>query len=68
MFRRDQILFVEKDSESYRSDPVLAGGLWLRRCAQRPNYLINYFKGKYGALPYIDFAGLLEQPAEEAKP
>ena len=24
------------------------------------NYLINYFKGNYGALPFIDFSRLLK--------
>lgn len=68
MFRRDQILFVEKDRESYRSVLYSLADFGSAGVRNDQNYLINYFKGKYGALPYIDFAGLLEQPAEEAKP
>ena len=29
------------------------------------NYLINYFKGNYGALPFIDFSKLLNQNSSE---
>lgn len=68
MFRRDQILFVEKDRESYRSVLYSLADFGSVGVRNDQNYLINYFKGKYGALPYIDFAGLLEQPVEEAKP
>lgn len=68
MFRRDQILFVEKDRESYRSVLYSLADFGSADVRNDQNYLINYFKGKYGALPYIDFAGLLKQPSGEEKP
>lgn len=68
MFRRDQILFVEKDRDSYRSVLYSLADFGSADVRNDQNYLINYFKGKYGALPYIDFAGLLKQPSGEEKP
>ena len=68
IFRRDQILFVEKDHESYRSVLYSLADFGSADVRNDQNYLINYFKGKYGALPYIDFAGLLKQPSGEEKP
>lgn len=68
MFRRDQILFVEKDRESYRSVLYSLADFGSADVRNDQNYLINYFKGNYGALPYIDFAGLLKQPSGEEKP
>lgn len=68
IFRRDQILFVEKDRESYRSVLYSLADFGSADVRNDQNYLINYFKGKYGALPYIDFAGLLKQPSGEEKP
>lgn len=68
IFRRDQILFVEKDRESYRSVLYSLADFGSADVRNDQNYLINYFKGNYGALPYIDFAGLLKQPSGEEKP
>ena len=68
MFRRDQILFVEKDRDSYRSVLYSLADFGSADVRNDQNYLINYFKGNYGALPYIDFAGLLKQPSGEEKP
>lgn len=68
IFRRDQILFVEKDRDSYRSVLYSLADFGSADVRNDQNYLINYFKGKYGALPYIDFAGLLKQPSGEEKP
>lgn len=68
MFRRDQILFVEKDRESYRSVLYSLADFGSADVRNDQNYLINYFKGNYGALPYIDFTGLLKQPSGEEKP
>ena len=68
IFRRDQILFVEKDRESYRSVLYSLADFGSADVRNDQNYLINYFKGNYGALPYIDFTGLLKQPSGEEKP
>lgn len=56
-FRRDQIMFVEKDEETYISSVYKLSDIELRNDA---NYMKNYFEGKFGALPFIDFESALE--------
>ena len=64
MFRRDQILFVEKDFDVYESalySLASFGSSGTNGVRNDENYLINYFKGKYSTLPYIDFAKIFEE-------
>lgn len=56
-FRRDQIMFVEKDEETYISSVYKLSNIELRNDA---NYMKNYFEGKFGALPFIDFESALD--------
>ena len=59
IFRRDQILFVEKDKTNYESTLYSLADFGSVDVRNDENYLINYFKGKYSSLPFIDFYGLL---------
>lgn len=65
MFRRDQIRFVEKDKDTYESAIYSLADFGSEEVRNDHNYLINYFKGNYGALPFIDFTNLLSQADEE---
>lgn len=60
IFRRDQIRFVEKDSDLYESAVYSLADFGSEEVRNDHNYLINYFKGNYGALPFIDFSKLLK--------
>ncbi|KJS88026.1 MAG: abortive infection protein [Peptococcaceae bacterium BICA1-8] len=59
IFRRDQIRFVEKDKDTFVSAIYSLADFGSVDVRNDHNYLINYFKGKYGALPFIDFTKLL---------
>ena len=61
MFRRDQIRFVEKDKETFQSALYSLADFGSTDVRNDENFLINYFKGKYSTLPYIDFAALLKE-------
>ncbi len=61
IFRRDQIRFVEKDTDLYESVIYSLADFGAEEVRNDHNYLINYFKGNYGALPFIDFSKLLDQ-------
>lgn len=61
IFRRDQIMFIEKDSASYRSALYTLADFGSEEVRNDENYLINYFKGKYSSMPYIDFSVLLQK-------
>lgn len=65
IFRRDQIRFVEKDKDTYESAVYSLADFGSEEVRNDHNYLINYFKGNYGALPFIDFTNLLNQTMEE---
>ncbi|MDD3173707.1 MAG: AAA family ATPase, partial [Herbinix sp.] len=65
IFRRDQIKFVEKDKDTYESIIFSLADFGSTDVRNDQNYLLNYFKGKYGALPYIDFAKVFVPNAEE---
>jgi AAA15 family ATPase/GTPase len=65
IFRRDQIRFVEKDMDSYESVIYSLADFGAEEVRNDHNYLINYFKGNYGALPFIDFSKLLNQNNSE---
>lgn len=60
MFRRDQIKFVEKDKDTFTSVIYSLADFGSEEVRNDHNYLINYFKGNYGALPFIDFSRLLK--------
>ncbi len=60
IFRRDQIRFVEKDKETYKSTLYSLADFGSTDVRNDENFLINYFKGKYSSLPYIDFAAILK--------
>lgn len=64
IFRRDQIMFVEKDEDTYISSVYKLSDIDLRNDA---NYMKNYFEGRLGALPFIDFESVLDtkEGAEE---
>ena len=65
IFRRDQIRFVEKDTDSYESVIYSLADFGAEEVRNDHNYLINYFKGNYGALPFIDFSKLLKKNGGE---
>lgn len=65
IFRRDQIRFVEKDTDSYESVIYSLADFGAEIVRNDHNYLINYFKGNYGALPFIDFSKLLNKSSSE---
>ena len=56
-FRRDQILFVEKDEETYISNVYKLSEFDVET---ENNYMKKYFEGEFGALPYIDFESILD--------
>lgn len=59
IFRRDQIRFVEKDKDMFESVIYTLADFGSEEVRNDHNYLINYFKGNYGTLPFIDFSKLL---------
>ena len=61
-FRRDQIMFVDKDEETYISSVYKLSDFNLRT---DNNYMNKYFEGEFGALPYIDFASIIEGNSKE---
>lgn len=65
LFRRDQIFFVEKDSSSYQSDLYSLADFGSAEVRNDENYMINYFKGKYATLPYIDFSEIVNNGKEK---
>ena len=60
IYRRDQILFVEKDKEEYESTLYSLADFGSTDVRNDENYLVNYFKGKYSILPYIDFGKIIK--------
>ena len=67
IFRRDQIKFVEKDKDNYESNIHSLADFGSTDVRNDESYLLNYFNGKYSALPYIDFSELLSRVVEEEK-
>ena len=57
-FRRDQIVFIEKDSKTYMSTLYKLSDFNVRNDV---NYMKNYFEGNFGALPFIDFESIIEK-------
>lgn len=64
IFRRDQIKFVEKDKDTFESTIYSLADFGSIDVRNDHNYLLNYFKGKYGTLPYIDFSKLFIREAK----
>lgn len=67
IFRRDQIKFVEKDKDTFESTIYSLADFGSTDVRNDQNYLLNYFKGKYGTLPYIDFSRLFTKKAGEVE-
>lgn len=65
IFRRDQIKFVEKDKDTFESAVYSLADFGSADVRNDENYLLNYFKGKYGTLPYIDFSKLFTKAGRE---
>lgn len=65
IFRRDQIRFVEKDNDTFESVIYSLSDFGSGEVRNDHNYLINYFKGNYGALPFINFSRLLDMEYSE---
>lgn len=65
IFRRDQIMFVEKDSDDYSSTIYSLADFGSENVRNDENYMLNYFKGKYGALPFADFSELFNKKGEK---
>jgi len=59
IFRRDQIRFVEKDKGTFESIIYSLADFGSVDVRNDHNYLLNYFRGRYGALPFMDFSKLL---------
>ncbi|MBP3040997.1 ATP-binding protein [Bacillaceae bacterium Marseille-Q3522] len=64
IFRRDQIKFVEKDKDTFESTIYSLADFGSIDVRNDQNYMLNYFKGKYGTLPYIDFSKLFIKGAK----
>ncbi len=60
-FRRDQFMFVEKDKDTYMSKIYKLSDFNVRADL---DYMKNYFEGKFGALPFIDFESALPDDEE----
>ncbi len=67
IFRRDQIKFVEKDKDTFESIIYSLADFGSTDVRNDHNFLLNYFKGKYSALPYIDFSKLFLKDAQEVE-
>lgn len=62
LFRRDQIIFVSRDRETYQSELYTLADFKTtgeNRVRGDERYLRNYLSGKYGALPFVDFEGAI---------
>jgi len=65
LLRRDQILFVEKDPDTYKSSLYALSDFGSVSVRNDQDFIKNYFKGRYGRLPYIDLEGILTAAMEE---
>ena len=64
LLRRDQILFTEKDSDTYESTLHSLADSGSVSVRNDHAYMRNYLKGKYSKLPYIDLEAILTQGME----
>ncbi len=60
-FRRDQILFIEKDRDNYMSNVYKLSDFDVKN---ENNYMKKYFEGEFGALPFIDFESAIIKKGE----
>ncbi|MCL2766663.1 MAG: ATP-binding protein [Peptococcaceae bacterium] len=65
LLRRDQILFTEKDLDTYISTIHSLGDFGSVSVRNDQSLMRNYFKGRYGRLPYIDFETVLALGLED---
>lgn len=57
--------FIEKDKDTFESTIYSLADFGSTDVRNDQNYLLNYFKGKYGTLPYIDFSRLFNEEVKE---
>lgn len=65
VFRRDQILFVDKSPYTYSSFLYSLADFGSEKVRNDENYLRNYFKGKYTSMPFIDFSSIISAESEQ---
>jgi len=65
LLRRDQIIFVEKDTDTYKSNLYALSDFGSVSVRNDQDFIRNYFKGRYGKLPYIDLEEILLAAMEE---
>ena len=64
LLRRDQILFTERDPNSYDSSLYSLADFGSIAVRNDQSLMQNYFKGRYGKLPYIDLETVLTHSME----
>jgi AAA15 family ATPase/GTPase len=64
LLRRDQILFAEKDPDTYESTLYSLGDFGSVSVRNDQSFMRNYFKGRYGRLPYVDIEAVLSHGME----
>ena len=64
LLRRDQILFTERDADTYESTLYSLGDFGSVDVRNDQSFMRNYFKGRYSRLPYIDLEAILTQSME----
>jgi uncharacterized protein len=70
LFRRDQIIFIAKDRETYESELYTLADFKTygeKSVREDERYMKNYISGKYGALPFVDFEGAIREALDAAK-
>jgi AAA15 family ATPase/GTPase len=64
LLRRDQIIFTERDTDTYESTLHSLGDFGSVSVRNDQSFMRNYFKGRYSRLPYIDLESILIQGME----
>ena len=64
LLRRDQILFTERDPDSFESTLHSLGDFGSVNVRNDQSFMRNYFKGRYGRLPYVDLETILTKGME----
>jgi len=64
LLRRDQILFTERDTDTYESTLHSLGDFGSVSVRNDQSFMRNYFKGRYGKLPYVDLEAILAHGME----
>ncbi|MGE5558509.1 MAG: AAA family ATPase [Bacillota bacterium] len=71
LFRRDQILFVSKNRNSYESELYSLADFktYGENAVRNDEQLMkNYISGKYGAIPFVDFEAAIHEALRENCP